>query len=80
MPGPRRGEDYSRELTFLETLMQVSRPFWVATVGAQGGLPQDIAQWHIDYFELKLLKKLLVQEENPDLSIPLKAGDKSPMW
>ena len=35
-------------------------------VGAQGRLPQNGPQWHIDYFELKLLKKWLMQEGHSD--------------
>ena len=27
---------------------------------AQGSLPQSVPQWHIDYFELKLLKNELM--------------------
>ena len=46
------------------------------SAGAKGKPPQDIPQWHTDYFELKLLKELPRQEGNPDLSVPLKAGDK----
>lgn len=30
-------------------------------VGAQGTPPQNITQWHTDYFELKLLEKQPVQ-------------------
>lgn len=33
---------------------------------------------HFDYFELKVLKKPLVQEELSDSFIPLKAGESSP--
>ena len=50
-------------------------------VGARGRLPQNIPQWHIDYFEFKLLEKQTMQEgQIPLLSLfPLKRGNKSPM-
>lgn len=35
-------------------------------VGAQGRPPQDGPSLHMDYFELKRLKKRQVQEEHPD--------------
>ena len=31
-------------------------------LGPRAGFPQNMPQWHIDYFELKLLKKQLMQE------------------
>ena len=34
--------------------------------GAQGRPPQNMPQWHIDYFELKLLKKRSMQEGHSD--------------
>lgn len=38
-------------------------------VGVQGMWPQDIQQWHTDYFELKLFKKQPVLEHtDPSLS------------
>ena len=49
--------------------------------GVQGGPPQSVPQWHIDYFELKLLKKWPRQEEHSNhLLFFLKAGNKSCMW
>ena len=41
-------------------------------VGAQGRLPQNTPQWHIDYFTLMLLKKRPMQEghSDPPLCLP----------
>ena len=43
--------------------------------------PQSGSLWDVDYFELKLLKKQLVQERcsEPPLPPP-KAGNVSPTW
>ena len=50
-----------------------------AVVGAQGRPPPNIPQWHIDYFELKLLEKHK-GHSGPPVSVPSwKAGNKSPM-
>ena len=46
----------------------------MCTVEAQLGPLQNMPQWHSDYFELKLFKKWLTF-----LSIPLKAGNTSPL-
>ena len=35
----------------------------MVTVGAQSSLPQDMPQWHLDYFELRLLEKQLVEKK-----------------
>ena len=37
--------------------------------GAQGSLPQKMPLQHVDYFELKLLKKQSVQKGHPDLPL-----------
>ena len=39
--------------------------------GAQGGLPQEVPPWHVDYFELKTSKARKTQEE--PLNFPLTA-------
>ena len=39
--------------------------------GTQGKLPLSMPQWHIDYSELKLLKKQLIQEKHLDLPLCL---------
>ena len=36
----------------------------MVTVGAQSSLPQATPQWHLDYFELRLLEKQLVEKKN----------------
>lgn len=46
--------------------------------GPRMGHPKT-SHLHADYFELKLLKKLPLQEETPAPSVPLKAGGVSPM-
>ena len=33
-----------------------------ATVGAQGGPPPNLSQWHIDYFKLQLLMEWPTQQ------------------
>ena len=49
--------------------------------GLRAGHPQNMPQWHVDYFELKLFKEQLRREEHPILlSVFLKAGTKSPKW
>ena len=35
----------------------------MVTVGAQSSLPQATPQWHLDYFELRLLEKQLVEKK-----------------
>ena len=50
------------------------------TEGAHGRLFQNAPRWHIDYSELKLLEKQLVQEGALTLSsVCLKAENKSPV-
>ena len=50
----------------------------IGIVGAQSRLPQNVPQWHINYFELKLLEKLATQKDTLTLlSVSLKAGNKS---
>ena len=39
-------------------------------------MPQNMPQWHIDYFELKLLQKQPGQEGHFDPPVSLKAGNK----
>ena len=41
-------------------------------LGTQGRPPPKMPQWHIDYFEVKLLKKELIQEghSDPPLCLP----------
>lgn len=39
---------------------------------AQGSPPQNIPQWHIDYFGVKSLKKVPMPEQCADLWSPLK--------
>ena len=34
-------------------------------VGVQDGLPENVPQWNIDYFKLKLLKKWSTQDGHP---------------
>lgn len=41
----------------------MTTPVWV---GDQGGPPQNVPQWHMDYFELKVLKKQSMPEEQTD--------------
>lgn len=41
--------------------------------GVQGRQPQNSPLWHIDYIELKLHKKLLIQEEYLTLLCPLES-------
>lgn len=48
-------------------------------VGVKVRLPQNVPQWHTDYFELKLLKKWPVQG-GPLLSGSQKSGRKSLRW
>ena len=45
---------------------------FLTVVEAHGRPPQDVSQWHIDYFELKLLKKWPVQEghSEPPFCLP----------
>ena len=38
----------------------------LSSLGAQGRLPQNISQWHIDYFEFSCLKIQPVQEGQVD--------------
>ena len=38
-------------------------------VGAQGGLPQNMLQWHVDYFELKFFGAQLWHMEIPRLRV-----------
>ena len=51
-------------------------------VEAQGRPPQNVPQRHMDYFELKLLKKqsMLEEQADPLRSVFLKAEDESPTW
>lgn len=44
--------------------------FYVTSVGAQGGPPQNVPQWYTDSFELKLLKKWPMQEGYSDPPFP----------
>ena len=46
--------------------MYILEKTYNACVGAQGRLPQNMLLWHLDYFELKLLKKQPVQKGDPD--------------
>ena len=46
------------QLLIRETSRDVSEE---ETIGALGRPPQNVPQWHIDYFELKLLKKQPMQ-------------------
>lgn len=48
--------------------------------GLRAGHPQNMRQWHVDYFELKLFKEQLRQEAHPILlSVSLKTGTKFPI-
>ena len=55
----------------------------MTVVGPQNRPPQEMPQWHIDCFELKLLEKQLVGKNDIKNTLtpffPLKAGNKSPM-
>ena len=37
------------------------------SVGAQGRPPPNVPEWHVEYFELKLLKKWAMREGHSDL-------------
>ena len=50
----------------------------IPIVGVQDRPPQNMPQWLIDYFDLKLLVEQKGLSE-PTVSVPLKAGNKSPM-
>lgn len=41
---------------------------------------EDMPLWLIDYFELQLLKKQCKKDTLTLLCLPVKAGDKSPLW
>lgn len=58
-----------------QKLIQILEIF--SSAGAQGGPPEDISLRRIDYFELTLLKKQPNQEGHSDLSVSLKAKNKS---
>ena len=46
-----------------------------------GRPPQNVPPWHVDYFELKLLKKQPMQEGHSDAPLcPPEVGNKSPLW
>ena len=49
------------------------------SVGDQGKPPQNMPQWHIDYFELKLLKQPNQWDTLTLLSVFPKVGNKSLM-
>lgn len=49
-------------------------------VGAQSRPTQNVCQWHIDYYELKLLKKQQTQEGHSDPPVSLKTGNKAFVW
>ena len=49
--------------------------------GPRAGQPQNMPQWYVDYFELKLFKEQLRQEGHPILLyVFLKTGAKPPVW
>lgn len=48
------------------------------TLEAQGRLPQDTPQWHINYLEFKLLEKLWCKKKT-DFSVLLEAEEESPI-
>ena len=50
----------------------------IPIVGVQDRPPQNIPQWLVDYFDLKLLVEQKGLSE-PTISVPLKAGNESPM-
>ena len=56
----------------LKELVPASSSVCMYSVGALGRLPQNVSQWHIGYFELKLLKRWSTQEEpsDPPLCLP----------
>ena len=46
------------------------------TVWAQGRQPQNVPEWHVAYFELKLRKKWPTQEGPSDSPVSLRVGSK----
>lgn len=54
--------------------------FHFTCVGAQGRLPPNVPQWHIDYCEFQFLKTLPMQEGHFDPPVSLKAGNTSLLW
>lgn len=42
--------------------------------------PQNMPQWHIDYFEFKLLKSRCKRDTLAILPVSLEAGNESVMW
>ena len=69
------------QTTYAESLLAMQYTLWVHTahthatshdyvtvvVGPQGESSPNASQWHTDYFELKLLKKKPMQEEQHSL-------------